>query len=62
MGVRTIHPVEGLDDPQGARKGGTPSMSGRHSKPDQWGRKTDADGNVTSISGTLSDNIRKEAK
>lgn len=45
--------MEGLDDPQSTRKGGTPGMSGKHSEPDQWGRKTDADGNVISISGTL---------
>lgn len=33
-------------------------MSGQHSKPDQWGRKTDADGDVVSISDTLDDTDR----
>lgn len=30
-------------------------MSGQHSQPDQWGRKTDAGGDVISVSGTLED-------
>jgi hypothetical protein len=34
-------------------------MSGQHSKPDQWGRKTDADGNVVSVSGTLTEPSRE---
>lgn len=33
-------------------------MSGKHSEPDKWGRKTDAAGDVISISGTLEEPSR----
>jgi hypothetical protein len=34
-------------------------MSGKHSQPDNLGRKTDDDGNVTNIKGTLDEPSRE---
>ena len=34
-------------------------MSGQHSTPDRWGRKTDADGDVINVSGTLEEPSRE---